>query len=399
MKRYLATILTTFLFISWAMAADTTSSQTDAPSAPPAATKIAPLPTTDTKPTSAPATAIATTTDAATTTAAKPDKDTQTQPQPPVDNPDQAKSDQNLKPYMDDKLIVIGTGNVSGIYYPAGGIICRLMNRDRKTLGIRCAVESSDGSIANLQMLDRDEIDFGLVQSDWQENAYYGLGAFKDERVEKLRFILSLHSETFTVIIKRNSDIKTFDDLKGRAINTGAVGSGSRATWDELMRAKGWQNDMFKKLSDLKAVEQPSALCNNEIDAIILLTGHPNGIVDEIAKSCDITILDVNDSEVVNFIAANPEYVKSIIPSGIYASIPEDVTTFGVKTTLVSTTDTSEDIVYKLTKQIFENLDVIKAINPVFNQLDTQKMVTEGRTAPIHPGALKYYKEKNFNTN
>lgn len=304
---------------------------------------------------------------------------------------------EHKNPYLDDKLIVIGTGSVTGVYYPAGGAICRLINKERKHLGIRCAVESTPGSIYNLTALNNSEIDFAIVQSDWQEHAYNGTGLFaKQGKIEDLRFVFSLHNEALTIVVQKKSNIQKLDDLKGMVVNVGPEGSGAKATMEDLMKAKGWTKQDFKSLAEYKPNEQAKALCDGRVDAMVVATGHPSGIIQEVTSLCETRIVEVNDDVVQKFIASNPQLAKTTIPGGMYVGIPNDVLTFGVKATLVSTTNASSDIVYNLTKTIFDNLTAFKTLHPVFQQLDEQKMVTEGKIAPYHDGAQRYYKEKGW---
>lgn len=301
------------------------------------------------------------------------------------------------KPYIEDKLIVIGTGAITGVYYPAGGAICRLVNKDRKSFGIRCAVESTPGSIYNLDALRAAEVDFAIVQSDWQEHAYNGTGVFTSKgRFDKLRFMFSLHNEAMTLIVAKSSQIEKLDDIKGKSVNFGPIGSGVRATMSDIMKAKGWSQQDFKNISDLKPSEQARALCNGSIDAIVLATGHPNGLIQEVTSTCETKFINLNDEVIQKFVAGNPDFAMTSIPGGLYAGIPDDVATFGVKATVVSTSDTSVDIAYNVTKLVFDNLAAFKSLHPVFAQLSANKMATEGRTSPYHPGALKYFQEKQL---
>lgn len=310
---------------------------------------------------------------------------------PPVSDPKQ------FKPYQDDKLVVIGTGAVTGVYYPAGGAICRLMNKERKALGVRCAVESTPGSIYNINALKNAEVEFAIIQSDWEEHAYNGTGIYtKTGRYDKLRHLFSLHNEAFTVIVPKKSDIQKFDDIKGKIVNIGNEGSGVRATMEELMKAKAWAKTDFKSLSEFKPSEQAKALCDGRIDVMILATGHPNGAVQEAVGMCETRIINVDGEQIASFVQSNPEFSMTIIPGGLYNGTPNDVTTFGVKATVTSTTDVTEAIAYGMTKVVFDNLDAFKALHPVFAQLTTDKMVNEGRTAPLHLGAEKYFREKGL---
>ena len=161
----------------------------------------------------------------------------------------------------DNTFVTIGTGGVTGVYYPTGGAICRLVNRGRKDHGIRCSVESTGGSVYNINTIRAGELDFGVAQSDWQYHAYNGSSKFKDKGAFKeLRAVFSVHPEPFTVVARKDSGIKSFDDLKGKRVNIGNPGSGQRGTMEVLMAAKGWKNSDFKLASELKASEQSQAL-------------------------------------------------------------------------------------------------------------------------------------------
>lgn len=303
----------------------------------------------------------------------------------------------NRRPYIDEKLIVIGTGAISGVYYPSGGAICRLVNKARKELGVRCAVESTPGSIYNINALKGAEIDVGIIQSDWQEHAFNGTGVYtKTGPYDKLRYMFSLYTEAFTVIVPKNSPIKLFDDIKGTIVNIGSVGSGVRATMEELMKAKGWSKENFKSLAEFRPAEQAKALCDGRIDVMIVATGHPSGSVQEVVNLCETRIISVDGDDIVKFVESNPEFSMTVIPGGMYNGTPYDVTTFGVKATVVSSTDVSEGLVYNITKQVFDNFDGFKSLHPVFGQLTIEKMIVEGKTAPYHSGSEKYFLEKGY---
>lgn len=301
------------------------------------------------------------------------------------------------RPYVEDKLLVIGTGAVTGVYYPAGGAICRLVNKDRAKVGLRCAVESTPGSIYNIDALKAGEVEIALVQSDWQEHAFNGTGEFAQKgRFDKMRFLFSLHNESLTLIARKHAKIDKLDDIKGKNVSFGSIGSGVRATMDDVMRAKGWTKEDFKSMADLRAADQAKAICSGNIDALVIATGHPNGLVQEITSSCETKFININDDVIQKLIEGNPEFSKAIIPGGLYAGVPDDIQTFGVKSTVITTSDTSDQVAYDVTKLVFDNISAFRALHPVFMQLNVNRMATEGRTAPYHPGALKYFEEKGL---
>ncbi|WP_440996521.1 TAXI family TRAP transporter solute-binding subunit [Arhodomonas sp. SL1] len=293
-----------------------------------------------------------------------------------------------------DEFVTIGTGGVTGVYYPAGGAICRLVNKDRDEHGVRCSVESTGGSVYNLNALRGGELDFGVVQSDWQYHSYNGTSRFEEQGPhEELRAVFSLHPEPFTVVARQDAGITDFEDLKGKRVNVGNPGSGQRGTMEVVMEAMGWSMDDFSLASELKASEMSSALCDNNIDSFVYVVGHPSGAIEESATACDSRLVNVENDAVQGLVDDNPYYSFATIPGGMYRGTDEDVTTFGVRATFVSSTDTSEDAVYTLVKAVFENFDQFTSLHPAFQILEKQEMVQASLTAPLHPGAEKYYKE------
>lgn len=293
-----------------------------------------------------------------------------------------------------EKIVTIATGSERGAYYPAGGAICRLINSGRKEHGIRCYAESTVGSIYNIHALRDGENDFAVVQSDWQYNAYTGKGVFADGPPFKdLRSIMSLHSEMFTLAASKKSGIKSFSDLKGKRVNVGDRGSGMRAIMQELMEEKGWTRTSFKLASELKPADAVKALCNGTIDAMLFTAGHPNGLIQEVTSDCGATLVPVEGPEVDALLKDSPYYARTAIPGGMYKNNPQNTPTFGVKATLVTTAGEDEEAVYQLTKAVFDNFDSFKTLHFVFATLDKERMVYSGLTAPLHPGAIRYYRE------
>ncbi len=293
-----------------------------------------------------------------------------------------------------ESFITIGTGGVTGVYYPAGGAICRLVNKDRSEHGIRCSVESTGGSGYNLNTIRSGELDFGVAQSDWQYHAYNGTDTFAAQGPNPdLRSVFSLHAEAFTVVARNDSGIKAFDDLKGKRVNIGNPGSGQRGTMEVVMQAKGWTRDDLALASELKASEQASALCDNKIDAMVYVVGHPSGAIKEATTSCDSTLVPVNGGAVDKLIADHSYYRKATIPGGMYRGNPDDVMTFGVGATIVSSAKVPGEVVYNVVKAVFENFDTFRKLHPAFANLKKEEMVRDALTAPLHPGAERYYKE------
>ncbi len=298
---------------------------------------------------------------------------------------------------QEQQFISIGTGGVTGVYYPTGGAICRLVNKDRAETGIRCAVESTGGSIYNINTIRAGELEFGVAQSDWQYHAYNGTSRFEEQGpFEELRAVFSVHPEPFTVVARADAGIKTFADLQGKRVNIGNPGSGQRGTMEVVMNALGWTVDDFALASELKASEQSQALCDNKIDAMVYTVGHPSGSISEATTSCDAVLVPVTGPEIEKLIEENDYYRVATIPGGMYRGNPDDVQTFGVGATFVTSANVSDDVVYAVVSAVFDNIDTFRSLHPAFANLDPAEMAKDGLSAPIHPGAARYYAENGL---
>lgn len=296
-----------------------------------------------------------------------------------------------------DKFVTIGTGGQTGVYYQVGGAICRLVNRGTKDHGIKCT-HTTGGSVANINGIRAGDLDMGVAQSDWQFHAYNGTapdkfpdGAFKD-----LRAVFSVHPEPFTVLARKDANIMKFEDLKGKRVNVGNPGSGQRGTMEVVMEKYGWTMDDFKLASELKSAEQAQALCDNKIDAIVFTVGHPNGSIKEATTSCESNLVNVDGDIIRTLVEDNDYYAMTTIPGGMYTGSDNDTTTFGVGATFVTSIKTDEETVYQMVRAVFENFSRFKKLHPAFANLEESKMITNNLSAPLHPGAERYYKERGW---
>ncbi len=298
---------------------------------------------------------------------------------------------------QEQTFISIGTGGVTGVYYPTGGAICRLVNRGRSEHGIRCGVESTGGSVFNINAIRGGELEFGVAQSDWQYHAYNGTSRFEEQGAfEGLRAVFSVHPEPFTVVARADAGITNFEDLKGKRVNVGNPGSGQRGTMEVLMAEMGWTMDDFAVASELQAAEQSQALCDNNIDAMVYTVGHPSGSIQEATTACDSVLVNVSNDATAALVEANPFYRVATIPGGMYRGNDTDTTTFGVGATFVTSDAVSEEAVYAVVSSVFENFEDFKKLHPAFARLKEAEMIKDGLTAPLHPGAVKYYKERGW---
>ena len=293
-----------------------------------------------------------------------------------------------------EKFITIGTAGEQGVYYPAGGAICRLLKRGTREHGIRCFVEPTSGSVYNLKALHNGQLDLAMAQADWVYHAYKGKNDFSAEGADKsLRAVFSLHTEAFTVLARGDSGIRKVADLKHKRIGIGSDGSGMLATSEAFFKAEGWSHANFSYVRELPVKDLGKALCANELDAILTTTGHPNGSTQEATGHCPTRLIPVEGEEIDTLLRTSPYYTHVTLPAKMYAGSPDPVNTFGVKAALVTTSHVSDDIIYQVVKAVFDNLDNFKTLHPVFASLDKSKMVAEGLIVPLHPGALRYYRE------
>jgi len=295
------------------------------------------------------------------------------------------------------KFITIGTGGVTGVYYAVGGAVCRLVNKDRKSHGIRCSVESTGGSVFNINTIKGGELDLGLAQSDAQFNALKGVGAFKDAGAYgDLRAVFSVHPEPFTVLARKEAGVANFEDFKGKRFNIGNPGSGTRSSIQELLDAMGWKTSDFSLAAELKPDEHGPALCDNKIDGFYYGVGHPSANIQDPTTACGAKIIPLTGPAIDKLVSSHPYYAKATIPGGLYPNNPNPVQTYGVLATMVASAKTPADVVYQVTKAVFENFDEFKKLHPAFSNLDQKAMLKDGLSAPLHDGAVKYYKEKGL---
>ncbi len=294
------------------------------------------------------------------------------------------------------RFITIGTGGVTGVYYAVGGAICRLMNKDRQKTGLRCSVESTGGSVFNANAIKTGELDFGMAQSDIQYNATKGDGQFKDKADPDLRAVFSVHPEPFTVLARKDAGVTQFADFKGKRFNVGNPGSGTLSSMEELLKQMGWTKADFSMAAELKADEQGTALCDNKIDGFFYGVGHPSAAIQDPTTACGAKLIPLTGAAVDALIKDHSYYAKATIPGGMYANNPNPTETYGVLATLITSAKVSDDTVYALVKAVFDNFDEFKKLHPAFANLDPAKMVKDGLSAPLHPGAAKFYKEKGW---
>ncbi|MEM1288414.1 MAG: TAXI family TRAP transporter solute-binding subunit [Pseudomonadota bacterium] len=296
-----------------------------------------------------------------------------------------------------EQFFSIGTGGVTGVYYPTGGAICRLVNQGRLQHGIRCFVEPTDGSVDNIEALREGRFEFGVVQSDWQFHALSGSSKFStDGPFSDLRAVFSIHPEPFTVVVRAESEVQSFEELVDKRVNIGAPGSGMRGIVQVLVNQLSMEIEDFAAAAELPPADQPQALCDGQIDAMVYTVGHPSAAVIEATTRCDARIIDVPQGAVETLIETNNDYRAAVIPGGMYNGTDDDIDTFGVIATLVTTASVPDEIVYTLVQSVFDNFSSFTRLHPAFNSLTEEAMISDALSAPLHPGAERYYRERGW---
>lgn len=295
------------------------------------------------------------------------------------------------------KFVNIGTAGIGGGYYPTGGFICNVLNKSRKDFGhnIRCTVESTGGSVANLRSIQVGDLEIGIAMSAWQFHSWNGSDRFADDgKNEDLRFLFSLHADAAHIVVRGDSDINDIMDLEDKVVNTGNAGSGTEAQVYETLGRYGLEpSTFFKQETKLTSKEQAQALCDGKIDAFFYPTAVGAASILEATNTCDARVISWNDDVIKAMMEERPYVIPVVIPAGTYKGQTEEVVSWGTPATINASATTDEDVVYYLVKAVFDDFEGFKAQSPMYNAVRLETAATAGRSAPYHPGAEKYFRE------
>ncbi len=289
-------------------------------------------------------------------------------------------------------MTFVTLGTSESLYYDIGRALCSVVAKGRREHGIRCSAEPTPGSVYNLERLVEGDLDFALAQSDAQFAAYRGEGNWAGHPFTALRSVMSLQPELLTLLVRADSGVASIGDLRGKRLNVGNPGSGTRATWDLLQAALGWDPDDVRNAVEMRPEPAGQALCAGKIDSNLMVVGHPSPIVAREVDQCPHWFIQIQGPEVDRLIAERPYYTKGSIPKGLYG-LPQDVQTFGGRATLVTRADTPEPVVHDLVRALLSDLEGLRASNPTLARLDAAEMARVGLTAPLHPGAERAFRE------
>ena len=290
--------------------------------------------------------------------------------------------------------LLLGTGSVRGVYFPIGGVICRLVNRNKAQHRIRCSLESTGGSIYNLRQLKDDKFDLVFAQSDWQYHAYNGSSTFKDAGPDKaLRAVFGLEADPLALIVPKNSEITEFGDIENKTVSFGYTRSLQHRIMDDLVKAKGWTQDSFKEIRPMSDKRQIAQLCDGLLDSILLLTSSLDDYSKLVPSECDARFVPITDPVIKQLIVEKPYYRTGIIQKARYFDSQKDTLSFGLGATFVAHEGTSPKAIYNVVKEVVENFRDFTLLHPSLETIEKSDLPYAGISIPLHPGAERYYKE------
>ncbi len=290
--------------------------------------------------------------------------------------------------------LLLGTGSVRGVYFPIGGVICRLVNRHKAVHRIRCSLESTGGSIYNLRQLREDKFDLVFAQSDWQYHAYNGSSTFADNGPDTaLRAVLALEADPLALLVKKGSPIANLNDLENKTVSFGYTRSLQHRIMNDLVAAKGWTNKNFKEIRPMSDKRQIAQLCEGLIDSALMITSSLDDNLKELTLDCELKLVSITDPAIKQLIIDKPYYRTGFIQKGRYLDSTRDVKSFGLGATFVAHERTSPKAIYNVVKEVVENFRDFKSLHPSLETLEKRELPYAGISIPLHPGAERYFKE------
>lgn len=296
---------------------------------------------------------------------------------------------------IDRKIIIIGSGHIAGDFYPIAGGICRTINEGRIKHGIRCLVDSTEGSIYNLSALRAGDVDFVLAQSDWAYRAFKGTERFDTVGGnESLRQVVPIVNKPLSLIVAKTSGLNTIAELKGKTIFAGPTEQASNELMALLLKSKGWDKKALNWVADVENGDVGTALCNGDIDAVAFTLTHPNGIIQQIANTCPIKFLDLKEPALEKVIEETPDVVPITLPSAIYIGTDtSDVHTFGYTISLYTQSSQENELVQQLVKVLFEHQAEFQQSHPLLKISDFNPLSSRQAQIPFHKGATDFFKK------
>jgi TRAP transporter TAXI family solute receptor len=291
--------------------------------------------------------------------------------------------------FAQELKMILATGGTAGTYYPFGGVMTKIWNA--KVPGVNVTAQATGASAENVRLVNKKEVELALVQSDTIDFAYHAKEGFK-ERLMKMNAMAVLYPEIVQIVVRGDGNIYSFGDLKGVRVGVGAPGSGTEANFRQLLEAHGMKKEDVKA-QYLSFAESAEQFKDRHIDAFIVVAGIPNAAIMDVAVMQNIRILSLPDDRVAHLTRKYPFLSPALVPPSTYKNQSSGVKTIAVSAVLIAGSDLKEEVVYKLTKALFENQTEFAAAHAKGKELHL-KTAMKGVSIPFHPGAIKYYKEK-----
>ncbi len=288
--------------------------------------------------------------------------------------------------------MILATGGTSGTYYPFGGAMAQIFNA--KIPNMNVTAQATGASVENCKLLGKKEAELAILQNDMLDYAYNGTEAFKDGKIDNLRGIATLYPEIVQIVASVDSGIANVQDLKGKKVSVGAPGSGVEANVRQIFEATGLTyNDMT--VNYLSFAESADSFKDKHIESFFVTAGIPNAAIQDISAQNKIAMVSLSDDVIKTLTQKYPFFVEYTIPAGTYNGQTYDVKTVAVMATLATSSDISEDVIYNITKALFDNQPELAQAHAKGKELILEKAVN-GISIPFHPGAEKFYKEKGL---
>lgn len=285
--------------------------------------------------------------------------------------------------------ITIATGGTAGTYYPLGGAMAQVFNN--KVANVNATAQSTGASVENMRLIGKKEVELSFVQNDIAHYAFNGQEAFK-EKIGNIAAIATLYPEIVQIVVPADSAVQAVADLKGLKVSVGAAGSGTEANARQILAAAGLTYDDVEE-QFLSFAESADQFKDKLVDAIFITSGVPNAAVQDMSTSRAVRVLPIADDIIAKLTADYPFFSKFEIPANSYKDQAAPVVTVAVQAILVAEKDLDADLVYELTKAIYENKEELVTVNAKAKNINLEKPLT-GVTVPVHAGAEKFYKEK-----
>ncbi len=290
----------------------------------------------------------------------------------------------------------IATGGTGGTYYPLGGMLAQLIS-NKVTIGDKkfsATAETGNASVANATLLSRGGIESAFVAADILDAAYKGTKQFKGKNLKNLRALGALYPETVQIVVRGNSGIASFEDIKGKSVSSGSPGSGQWQLLGDLLASYGIDRKSVSE--DYSSFSQSvEKIKDGNLDASLITAGAPTASVTELSNGHGIKIVPLTGPSIDKLLEVQPYYAKTVLPAGTYKGVDKGVETIAVRAVWATHDKVDDEIAYNVVKALYENTDTLAKVHVKGKEVSL-KTALESVSIPLHPGAAKFYREKGL---